>query len=1139
MTESGKSTLNLKVTPIRNVFEQVEEPIISFWKKNQIFEKSVESRPKENSYVFYDGPPFVTGTPHYGSLLSSILKDVVPRYQTMKGKRVERRWGWDCHGLPIEEKVERKLGTKSRREIEQKVGIKKFIEECRTYVKDTSDAWPWYIDHVGRWVDMDNPYRTMDKDYMESVMWVFQQIYNKGLIYHGKRISLYCPRCGTPVSRFEIQMDNSYKELEDPSVFVKFPLNYYKTGVGVGVVIENDKGEILMAVRNEEGRKKLYGIVGGKMDTTDKDIVETVKREVKEEIGADVVDIEYYGFSIDVFEGRLFKTHHVKAKINGEPYNANDELSKLEWIKKEDIPWDNIHIPTKNCLKDVLENEPMDIAPELDLDGGRDKPPVYLLVWTTTPWTLPENVAVVVDVKAKYVTVLFEGEYYILAKERLAHVFSEDQDYEIIDEYSGEELLHLSYEPLFPYFKDKATDKDFKVYSADFVSMEEGTGLVHMAPAYGEDDFNLRKELGISIFEAIDDEGKFSDPVSDFKGLYFKDADKVIMENLRSRGLLFKQETTVHNYPICWRCGTPLLYKAQESWYVDIQSIKDQLLKNNENINWVPEHLKHGLFEHVLKTAPDWGISRTRYWATPMPVWKCNNCDNIEVLGSIDEIEGKSGKKVTDLHRPYIDEHTWKCEKCGTGTMQRIPEVVDVWLESGAMPYAQYHYPFENKEEFDHNFPGDFIVEYIAQTRAWFNILHRVSTIVSGTNAFKNVVATGVIKGTDGRKMSKSFGNYPDPKATLEKYGGEALRLYLVRSPVVVGENLNISEEGIRDQLKEIIFPFLNIYKYLATYLNQNGFSYNKDFVPTHVIDQWVMSRVYQSIKTIDEHLKAYYINKAASEIKPLIEDVSTWYIRRSRDRFVAGDQEALQTLFHVVLLLIKVFAPFMPFSTEYIYQEVKKMLPANLQNESVHLELWPETRDELIKPDIMQKMQTIRLLASLGQKVRVENQLPLKQPLSVVKVVTHENLPAEYLDLLKQELNVLEVSQVDSLKELPDYYKVESNDDVKLALNIQVDRMLLKQRLMRELIRGVQVARRQSNLNIGELAKANLYFIDPIIQEVVDESYQLISDKTSLAEIITEQRSSLEDLEQEQGLYSFTVGQSKIPVVLKITREQ
>ncbi len=1127
---TARDKVELSTTFIKDVFNQVEEPIIKFWKQNKIFEKSVESRPEDNRFVFYDGPPFVTGTPHYGSLLPSVLKDIIPRFQTMLGKRVERRWGWDCHGIPIEEKVERKLGTKNRRDIEEKIGLERFIKECFNYVQETSAAWPWYIEHVGRWVDMENPYRTMDMSYMETVMWVFKQMYDKGLVYYGKRISLYCPRCGTPLSRFEIQMDNSYRDLEDPSIIVKFPLNYSKTGNGVGVVIENEKGQILMAVRNEKGRKKLWGIVGGKMDPDDKDLYETVKREVKEETGAEVTDIEYYGFHVDIFEGRLFKTHHFKVKIKGEvKRTAPSELKEFVWVDKDKIPWDKIHIPTRNCLRNVLEGSPVSAKPDTKLV------PVYLLVWTTTPWTLPENAAVAVDKDSLYVTVKKGDELLVLAKDRLKEVLGEE-GYEIYDEYKGEELVGLSYKPLFDYFVSQAKQADFHVYAADFVSMDEGTGLVHMAPAYGEDDFNLAKELGLSLFEAIDDLGQFTDPVSDYKGMYFKEADPKIIDNLKKRGLLFKEDKIVHSYPVCYRCGTPLLYKAQEAWYVNIQKVKKDMLKNNENINWVPSHFKHGLFKHVIETAPDWCISRTRFWATPLPIWQCDKCGYTEVLGSIKEIEERSGKKVTDLHRPYIDEHTWSCPKCKEGTLKRVPEVVDVWLESGSMPYAQYHYPFENKEQFEKNFPGDFIVEYVAQVRAWFNMLHRVATIVSNSNAFKNVIVTGVIKGTDGRKMSKSYGNYPDPKATLEKYGGEAFRLYVSGSPLVVGEDMNISEEGIADQVKEIILPYLNVYRYFAMYANQFGFKPDENFKPTTLLDRWVLARVARSVRAMKKWLSKYYINKATGQTKPLIEDVSTWYIRRSRDRFVAGDRDALNTLYKVIKLMSLAFAPIMPFSTEYVYLQIRKLEKNSC--ESIHLCYWPTVK-KLNSDDkaMLEKMEIVRKLASLAHNIRVSERLPVKQPLSKLVVsVEGVKLEPEYLELLKDEVNVLEAAE-GKLDNLPATYKVVKQDNLGVGLDTQVTRVLLKERLTREIIRSIQVVRKQAGLSIGTKTKAKIYFSDPIIQEVLDESYQKIGERTNLLELLSEQCYSLDDIEEQQkkNITFFTIGPDKVKIGIEV----
>lgn len=970
---------SFSVPNVRSFDDDVEQPTLKFWQENQIFQKSVEQRPDSNHFVFYDGPPFVTGMPHYGHLLASVLKDIVPRYQTMKGKKVERLWGWDCHGIPIEEMVERKYKTKNRREIESRVGIKEFVEACASFVNDVSGEWEWYIDRIARWVDMKKPYRTMDLNYMETVMWVFKQFHEKGLVYKGKRVSLYCTRCGTPLSNFEIAMDNSYQDLEDPSVFAKFPV------------------------------------------------------------------------------------------------------------------------------------------------VGQEK--TFIVAWTTTPWTLPANSALVVNKEADYVTCEVGGEKMIVAKDLAEKVFA-GMEYKVADTYNGEKLVGLEYKPLFDYFTPG--EKDYKVYHADFVSMTDGTGIIHMAPGFGEDDTAIGKEIGLSMHETIDEDGKLIAEVKDYAGKYFKEADPFITEDLFARGLMLKAERITHSYPICYRCKTPLVYKAQDSWYVNIQSVKDKLYANNEKINWIPEHIKHGRFEDAIKTFPDWGISRTRYWATPMPIWECDSCDHREVLGSIAEIEERSGKKVTNLHRPYIDEHTYACKECNKGTMKRVTEVVDCWLESASMPFAQFHYPFENKEKFEKNFPGDFITEYVGQTRAWFNVMHVVSTILFETNAFKNVICTGTINGTDGRKMSKSLGNYPDPRGAIEKYGGDSFRLYIAGSVLPTGEDLNVSEEAIAAPAKEVLLPLMNTYKYFTLYANQHDFSYQPDFVPTHVLDRWVMARVKKSVKAVDDNLSDYTLPKAIAELKPLIDDISTWYIRRSRDRFVAGDNDSLQTLFAVMVTVVKIFAPIVPFITEYLYQELKKALPVEQQLESIHLELFPAA--ESLTPDeekILSDMEMTRKIASLGQSVRVEKAIALKQPLSKVLYKGEHVLEQEYLDIVAEELNVQEVSSVSDMP-TSEFIATKEEQKVTVGLDTEITPELAEKGLLREVTRTIQAARKNANLELGARSNITIYTEDEGLKALV-EKYKEQLCKTTLLDKL--------DLTatKPEGVAESTVGPEKKALIVSV----
>ncbi len=976
------ATSTFSVPNVRSFYDDVEQPILKFWQENNIFKKSVEQRPDSDHFVFYDGPPFVTGLPHYGHLLASVLKDIVPRFQTMKGKRVERLWGWDCHGIPIEEMVERKYKTKNRREIESRVGIKEFIEACSSYVNDVSGEWEWYIDRIARWVDMKKPYRTMDMPYMETVMWVFKQFHEKGLVYKGKRVSLYCTRCGTPLSNFEIAMDNSYQDLEDPSVFAKFPII------------------------------------------------------------------------------------------------------------------------------------------------GKEK--TFIVAWTTTPWTLPANSALVVNRDAQYVNCLVNGEQLIVAKDLAESVFK-GMEYSVTAQMKGEELIGWEYTPLFNYYTPGV--KDFKVYHADFVSMTDGTGIIHMAPGFGDLDTALGKEIGLSMHETLDDEGKLKAEVSDYAGIYFKEADPTITEDLFKRGLMLKAERIVHSYPVCYRCKTPLVYKAQDSWYVNVQQVKDKLYENNEKINWVPEHIKHGRFEDAIKTFPDWGISRTRYWATPLPIWECDSCDHREVLGSIAEIEGKSGKKVTNLHRPYIDEHTYACTECGKGTMKRVNEVVDCWLESASMPFAQFHYPFENKEKFEKNFPGDFITEYVGQTRAWFNVMHVVSTILFDTNAFKNVICTGTINGTDGRKMSKSLGNYPDPKGAIEKYGGDAFRLYIAGSVLPIGEDLNVSEESMAAPAKEILLPLMNTYKYFTLYANQHEFTYLPEFQATQTLDKWVLTRVKQSVKIIDDNISGYTIPKAIAEIKPLIDDISTWYIRRSRDRFVAGDNDALQTLYKALLTLVKAVAPIAAFTTEYLYQELKKALPEVEQLESVHLELFPVS-SELTTEEaaLLSDMELTRKVASIGQSVRVEKAIALKQPLRRLFYKGEKTLTTEFLEIIAEELNVQDVESVSDIAD-SEFIAKKEDQKIMVGLDTEITPELAEKGQLRELTRGIQAARKNANLAIGQIASIEYETADDNLSMLMAKYSEELC-KTTMISSFTKANSTIEG----DSITEATVGANKAVIRLKVT---
>jgi len=899
-------------------FPEMEEKTIKFWKKDKIFEKSVEQKNRNNCYSFYDGPPFITGLPHYGNLLGSIAKDLIPRYQTMKGKRVRRVWGWDCHGLPIEEKTEKKLGLKNRRDIE-KIGIDRFISECRNYVSEISAEWNWYINRIGRWVDMENAYRTMDLKYMESVIWSFKQLYDKGLIYQGLKTLLYCTRCGTPVSKFEIAMDDSYAEMKDPAVTVEFP------------------------------------------------------------------------------------------------------------------------IVSKGKFQDVR-----------------------ILAWTTTPWTLPSNRALVVNKDEVYVEFSKKDNTYVVALKRIEQVLK-NEEYKEIRRFNGQELIGLNYQAPYNYFLPN--DNDFKIYDYQgMVNMEEGTGIVHSAPGFGEVDTEMGKHYGLTTMFTVDDEGKFIDKVIDFKGIYVKDADKLIIQDLKQRNFLFNTETITHRYPYCYRCQTPLIYKTVKAWFVNVQKIKPKMLELNKNINWVPDFFKEGRFKYTIETAPDWCVSRTRYWATIMPIWKCEKCENLKVIGSIKEIEENSIEKVkiNDLHRTGVDNVRFKCEKC-QGEMRRIPEVFDCWFESGSMPYGERHYPFENKEDFEKSFPTDYIAEYTGQLRAWFYYLHALSTALFNSHSFKNVVVTGVIAGTDGRKMSKSYKNYPDPKHVLEKYGGDALRLYLMGSPLMMGRDINMTKgQELLEQVKTILLPLWNSYKFFATFANLVDWEPGKDISKSdNVLDKWINSRFNQFHFQFSDYLDKYYVSQAIDLIRDFLADLSKWYIRRSRERFRAGDINALSTLYWVLMKLVKTLAPVVPFVTETLYRNLSN----SVEKESVHLEDWPEK--EKVDNDLLEQMRVVRDICSLAHAIRKENQIKARQPLLILKVkIKYQELQKKekMISLIMDEVNVKQIVFSNEIKQEDDW-AVKQGDNLELSLFLRLTEELKEEGIVREIIRHIQQMRRKSGL--------------------------------------------------------------------------
>ena len=1109
--------------PVKSEVAKREEEILKFWQENKIFEKTLAKESPKGEYVFYDGPPFATGTPHYGHILASAIKDAVPRYQTMRGYHIDRRWGWDCHGLPVENIVEKELKISGKKEIE-KVGVDKFNEMARSKVLAYVNEWKKVVERMGRWVDFDGSYKTMDNTYMESVWWALAEINKKGLIYEGTRVLPYCPRCETPIANAEIAMDNSYKNITDISVYVKFKLTDFAT-------------------------ESFFQVLGKNPQTMEK---------------------------------------------------------------------------TSNSS-------------------------VFLLAWTTTPWTLPGNTALAVGPEINYVGVEISEtrEILILAKSRLEAL--KDHKYEIVAEFSGKDLVGLKYQTLFDYYL-----KEGQIYAADFVTTEDGTGIVHIAPAFGEDDMKLAQKENLPIVIHVDQTGRFKPEVKDFAGQSVKSkdnhqtADIEIIKHLAKQGTLFEKQKIVHAYPHCMRCETPLYYYAIPSWFIKIQDLKPRLQELNREINWVPEHLKLGRFAKSMEGAPDWNISRNRFWATPLPIWRCGECSQIKVVGSLKELQerivssgnkywimrhgegdhnvqnivssrvgnshhltvrgkeqvlaaipelkkakidliissdflrtketaelvakelgllakevvyderlrevdfgdfdsqsvdgyyqyfkntldkftkgcpggenlmqvkrrmtqalesfetGYQGKNILiishetpitllfagalgldlptasdfkethddflltgevrelaykplphnadyelDLHRPYIDAIKLTCE-CD-GEMKRITEVVDCWFESGSMPFASNHYPFDNEERTRRRLPADFVAEYIAQTRTWFYYMHAVSTILFDKIPFKNVMTTGNVLAEDGQKMSKSKGNFPDPKIVFDKYGVDALRFYLLSSPLMKAEDLLFSEKGVNEIYRKIISRLWNVYTFYEMYTGKQMTSEKKS---ENILDRWIISRLNQVIADVTVAMDKYEIDQALRPIDLFIDDLSTWYLRRSRERFksedAAGAQVAMTTTRTVLLALAKTMAPFTPFVAEDIYRKLGG------EKDSVHLEEWPHSvKTSRGKPEeIIEEMAKTREIVSLGLELRAKAGIKIRQPLASLAVKTP--LAKEYLTLIHDELNVEEV-------------KVDSKLVEPLVLDIDLSPELKEKGELRDLIREVQDWRKQQNLKPGE----------------------------------------------------------------------
>ncbi|MHA1671155.1 MAG: isoleucine--tRNA ligase [Promethearchaeota archaeon] len=945
---------------------QKEEDIIQFWKENKIFEKSVESRSKKNPYVFYDGPPFATGLPHYGHILSFVTKDVFPRYWTMKNHRCERKWGWDCHGLPIESICERELNLKQKNEIYE-MGLREFNEFCRSKVLWYTNEWKNTVERMGKWIEFDNAYKTMDNSYMETIWFIFKKIYDEGYVYKGKKILLYCPRCETPLSNFEISMDNSYKDVTEQSVVVKFKL--------------------------------------------------------------------------------------------------------------------------------------------------KDNSDTYLLAWSTTPWTLIGNVALAVNSKLNYVKIKVEDEFLILIKSRLEII---NENYVIVDEFLGEDLINKAYKPLYQVSVETEKVGHFIIDGGEDVLSDEGTGIIHTA-IYGEFDYEMIKKYDMPVIQHIDERGKLVDGPEEWKGLWFKDVDKEVLKNLKSRNLLYNIEDYQHSYPFCYRCDTPLMYNALDAWFIDIQRIKPTLLKTNERINWYPKEISKR-YQNIIESAPDWCISRNRFWATAMPIWECVQCNSIKVIGSVKELQDHAIETVSDnldLHRHNVDDIHLKCSECGN-IMNRIPEVFDCWLESGSMPYAAKHYPFENVDWFKHNFPSDFVSEYIGQVRAWFYYMHVISILMFEEIPFKNVVVNGNILAEDGTKMSKSKRNYPDPSLIIERYGADALRIYLLSSQLMRAKDLNFKEEIVKQVYRRFNLLLFNVQKFYSLFEVHNLSIDNTK--SENVLDQWIIDLVNNLTRDVTQRLDDYDPGEASKLIINFVEDLSTWYIKNSRYRFKSEVMQeklaAMNTLTYVLHVLSKILAPLTPFISEIIYQKLREK---NLvKYESVHLDKWPEFDQALLCPNLNSKMKLTKEIIQKALELREKVKIPLRQ---VLKKITLKgvNLEDEFLEIIKNALNVKEV-----------VIKIEETSEFTVELDTEITKELKLEGIARNLVRNINNHRKKMKLSTSNRIKLYLNTNDNEILETISKYQNYIKKMVQADTIFTE-------LDKKKAIKTFKINQSEVSTYLEV----
>jgi isoleucyl-tRNA synthetase len=851
--------------PVQADFPAMERATLERWAREKTFERSVEQAEGRPEYVFYDGPPFATGLPHYGHILTSYIKDLVPRYFTMQGRYVPRRWGWDCHGLPVEYEVEKDLGFRSRGDI-LAFGIDKFNEACRKTVLRYAGEWRRIITRLGRWVDFDHDYKTMDPDYMESVVWAFKALHDRGLVYEGDKVVAYCTRCQTPLSNFEARQDDAFRSRQDPAITVRF-------------------------------------------------------------------------------------------RWKGDPQHS-------------------------------------------------------FLGWTTTPWTLVSNVALAVAADAQYVAMEGKGETVWLAEAALPRYERELQGYQPVRRAPGRDLVGTAYQPIFPYFGD--TPNAFRVIAAGFVTTEDGTGIVHLAPAFGEEDNVACAAIDLQGPNPVQDDGTFDPRVSDFAGQHVFAANDAIIRHLKGAGVLLKRESFEHNYPHCWRCDSPLIYRAIRTWFVAVTRVKDQMIAANRSISWVPEHIRDGRFGNWLENARDWAVSRNRFWGAPVPVWRCDRCAAVQVVGSRAELEALWGQPVTDWHRPSIDTPRWPCQAGDGGTMSRVPDVLDCWFESGSMPYAQVHYPVENKERFEATFPGDFIVEYVAQTRGWFYTMVVLAAALFRRPPFRNAVCHGVLLADDGRKMSKRLKNYPDPLELVEAHGSDSLRVALLQSAVARGNDVRFSGASARDAVRRLLIPTWNSLHLLTAYANIDGFEPKGTFPAPSRLDRYLLHETERLRQTLETHMGSYDFASCYEAIEEYVVMLSTWYIRLTKHRLwqpgeTADKTTAFEALYGALSTLARLVAPFLPFLAESMHEALGG-------ERSVHLEAWPAARPEWRDDQVGAEMQALRTVVRLTRSIREEHRLKHRHPLPWMTIA---GVPAQVIEsnlqILTDELNVKSVKALAS----------------------------------------------------------------------------------------------------------------------------